>query len=259
MYIDTHCHLDFDVFDQTRDELMMHCEAVGVKGFLVPATTAASWRKLSNLAKRYPQWRIAYGLHPYFLQQARLDELDELAEYCETDSVLAIGEIGLDNWPGSCDMGIQKTFFVRQLQLAKSLHLPVVIHARKSYDLVYQCLRQVGLKTGGTIHAFNGSYEQAQRFAELGFVLGMGGTVTYPRAKKAQRVLHVLDRQSYVLETDSPDMPLYGYQGQVNTPLSILKVAKSVATIRNEEVEQIAVDSYDNLLRVFPKWHEVIL
>ncbi|BFM49373.1 TatD family hydrolase [Marinomonas sp. THO17] len=259
MFIDSHCHLDFSVFDQTRDELMLSCEAAGIKGFLVPATTAASWRTLSRLSKRYSQWRIAYGLHPYFLSQARLDELDALAEACEADDVLAIGEIGLDNWPGSCDMGVQKDFFARQLQIAKSLNLPVVIHARKSYDLVYQLLRRVGLKCGGVIHAFNGSYEQAQRFLELGFVLGIGGTITYPRAKKAQRVLAALDRQAYVLETDSPDMPLCGKQGKINTPLSVIQVAQHVAQIRMEEVEQIAVDSYGNLLRVFPKWHEGLL
>jgi TatD DNase family protein len=259
MYIDSHCHLDFDVFDQTRDELMSDCYAAGISGFLVPATTKDSWQKIGSLAKCYPQWRIAYGLHPYFLSQAKLQDLDLLAEYCEADKVLAIGEIGLDNWPGSSDMDVQKEFFERQLLIAKSLNLPVVIHARKSYDLVYQMLRRVGFTCGGVIHAFNGSYEQAQRFIELGFVVGIGGTVSYPRAKKAQRVLAALDCQSYVLETDSPDMPLCGFQGQMNTPMSVLKVAQHVAQIRKEEVEQIAVDSYDNLLRVFPKWHEGLL
>ncbi len=258
MYIDTHCHLDFDVFDEQREELMARCLGAGIKHFLVPATVSSRWGRLLELSKQYPEWRIAYGLHPYFLKGAELSELDNLATQCE-DRAIAIGEIGLDNWPGSLSLEVQREFFIRQLVIAKSLALPVVIHARKSYDLVYQCLRQVGLKTGGTIHAFNGSYEQAQRFVELGFVLGIGGTVTYPRAKKAQRVLQALDRQSFVLETDSPDMPLYGFQGQMNTPLSILEVAKSVAIIRNEEVEQIAVDSYDNLLRVFPKWHEGLL
>tara|TARA_R110001632_G_scaffold7435_3_gene29767 strand:- start:29078 stop:29857 length:780 start_codon:yes stop_codon:yes gene_type:complete len=259
MFIDSHCHFDFDVFNDQRDELMARCLDHGILGFLVPATTFISWRRLDMLIERYPQWRAAYGLHPYFLKEASLEQVDFLGEQCEAKRVVAVGEIGLDCWPSAVDINVQMNFFKRQLSVAKSLRLPVIVHARKSYDLVLKCLREVGFKEGGVIHAFNGSFEQAKRFLDLGFVLGVGGTVTYPRANKARRVLSALESSAFILETDSPDMPLNGFQGQNNTPLSIPVIAQCVATIREEDVEQITMQTYANLLRVFPKWNEDLL
>ncbi|RCX07526.1 TatD family hydrolase [Marinomonas foliarum] len=256
MYIDSHCHFDFDVFDDQRDALMSRCLASGVGGFLVPATTHSSWSKLASLIVNYPEWRAAYGLHPYFLRNAELAQVDLLGEQCESSRVVAVGEIGLDCWPDAVDMAVQIDFFSRQLSVAKSLQLPVIVHSRKSYDLVLKCLRNVKFQEGGVIHAFNGSLEQAKRFLDLGFVLGIGGTITYPRAKKAHRVLAALDSRAFVLETDSPDMPLNGFQGEINTPLSIPLIAQCVATIRAENVELIAMQTCDNLLRVLPKWNE---
>ncbi|MGO2233266.1 MAG: TatD family hydrolase [Marinomonas sp.] len=259
MFIDSHCHLDFDVFDEQRDSLMLSCLENKVAGFLVPATTFVSWSKLATLIKRYPEWRAAYGLHPYFLTEASLDQIDFLAEQCDTPRVVAVGEIGLDCWSNAVDMRVQLDFFSRQLKVAKSLKLPVILHARKSYDLVFKCLRETGFKGGGVVHAFNGSIEQAERFIDLGFVLGIGGTVTYSRAQKAHRVLASLSDNAFILETDSPDMPLQGLQGKNNTPLSIPLIAQCVAMIREESVEHIAVQTYDNLLRVFPRWNEDLL
>jgi TatD DNase family protein len=259
MFIDSHCHLNFDVFDEQRDSLILRCLENQVAGFLVPATTFDSWSKLAILVKRYPEWRVAYGLHPYFLAEASLDQIDSLAEQCDTQRVVAVGEIGLDCWPNAVDMRVQLDFFSRQLKIAKSLKLPVILHARKSYDLVFKCLREVGFNEGGVVHAFNGSVEQAKRFIDLGFLLGIGGTVTYPRAKKAHRVLASLSDEAFILETDSPDMPLHGFQGQNNTPLSIPLIAQCVAMIRKESVQRIAAQTYDNLLRVFPKWNEDLL
>jgi TatD DNase family protein len=259
MLIDSHCHFDFDVFDESRDALMSRCFEQGVVGFLVPATTYASWIKLEALSESYPSWRVAYGLHPYFLEDASLSQIDFLAEQCEKNQVVAVGEIGLDCWPNAVDMQRQLAFFIRQLQVAKSLNLPVILHARKSYDLVLKCLRDTGFKSGGVVHAFNGSLEQAKRFLGQGFVLGVGGTITYPRAKKAHRVLASLGGCDFILETDSPDMPIHGFQGQANTPLSIPLIAQSVAIIRNESIEQVAAQTYNNLLRVFPKWREDLL
>ncbi|WP_133012042.1 TatD family hydrolase [Marinomonas flavescens] len=256
MYIDSHCHLDFDVFDDTRDALMASCRAAKVEGFLVPSTTKNSWVRIAELANVYSQWRVAYGLHPYFLEGAKLDDIELLAEQCQTRGAIAVGEIGLDCWPGAVELKRQQAFFSRQLIVARDLGLPVILHARKSYDLVLKALRETQFTFGGVVHAFNGSIEQAERFRALGFVLGIGGTITYPRAKKAQRVLAQLDAFSFVLETDSPDMPLCGFQGELNTPLSIPGIAHCVAVIRNSSAEEIALQTNQNLLSIFPKWYE---
>lgn len=256
MYIDTHCHLDFEVFDESRADLMKSCAKLGVKGFLVPATTQNSWHKIAGLAKDYPEWRIAFGLHPYFLAGEVLSSVDLLAQSCEQGNAIAIGEIGLDCWPGSIELETQQHFFIRQLSVARDLGLPVILHARKSYDLVLKAIREAGFRSGGVVHAFNGSLVQANRFREVGFVLGIGGTITYPRAEKAKRVLAQLDDGAFVLETDSPDMPLQGRQGQINTPLSIPRIAACVADIRETSVEDVALQAHNNLLSVFSKWYE---
>ncbi|GAB3476948.1 TatD family hydrolase [Marinomonas epiphytica] len=256
MYIDSHCHLDFSVFDATRDHLMKACEEQDIKGFLVPATTYASWQPLHKMSLCYKNWRLAYGLHPYFLDTADDTQLSKLGWQCEEFNSIAVGEIGLDFWPGAVDEPIQTRFFKAQLNIANALKLPVIIHARKSYDQVLKYLRQCYFSYGGVVHAFNGSLVQAKRFRELGFVMGIGGTVTYPRAQKAQRVLSALENDDFVLETDSPDMPLHGFQGQVNTPLAIPRVAQQIALLRGENIALIKKQAYDNLIRVFPSWNK---
>lgn len=259
MYIDSHCHLDFSCFDDSLPELLLACKEQEINAFLVPGTTAKSWPNVAALAQKYREIKVAFGLHPYFLEGSDPSHLELLKVYLSDDRCkpVAVGEIGLDKWPGMPDYEMQKRIFSAQLELAQTLNFPIIVHARKSEDDLLKILRQQRFTNGGVVHAFNGSLEQAKRFIGLGFVLGIGGTVTYPRAKKAKRVLQALADQDYVLETDAPDMPLYGYQGQVNTPERILLVAQEVAALRKQHLTQIAHDSCVNLQRVLPRWHEV--
>lgn len=259
MLTDSHCHLDFKCFDANLAQLLEACRKVGVCSFLVPSTTKASWPNVIKLSKSYPQVQIALGLHPYFLDTEMDVELDiELLDLAlSSEAVVAVGEIGLDKWPGMPEYDFQKYLFTEQLKLAKKHGLPVILHARKSEDDLLKEIRRLDFQFGGIVHAFNGSLQQAKQFVELGFVLGIGGTVTYSRAQKAQRVLKALSDNDFVLETDSPDMPLSGYQGQMNTPDKVLLVAQEVAKIRDQSIDQIAQYTRANLLRVLPKWHEV--
>ncbi|RDL43733.1 TatD family deoxyribonuclease [Marinomonas piezotolerans] len=257
MYTDSHCHLDFACFDDILDSLLLDCAQSDVNSFIVPSTTAASWSKVVALPHRYQQISIALGLHPYFLEQYEDSHLSLLEQILLNTSVVAVGEIGLDKWPNMPAYRLQEHVFIAQLELAQSHRLPVILHARKSEDDLLKYIRQLRFTQGGIVHAFNGSLQQAQQFVELGFVIGVGGTVTYPRAKKAHRVLRALDDSDYVLETDSPDMPLKGFQGLVNTPKNIPLVAECVASLRDQSLEQIAHDTRVNLQRVLPNWHEV--
>lgn len=256
MFIDSHCHLDFPVFDELAD-LIAQSQAAGVEEFLVPGTTSASWAGVLALGQCYPSIKVALGLHPYFLQSYQASDLLQLERLLNEQEVVAVGEIGLDKWPNLPDYSLQQEVFVAQLRLAKQHALPVILHARKSEDDLLKWLRQSKFSHGGIVHAFNGSLEQAKRFIGLGFVLGIGGTVTYPRAQKARRVLQALNDQDYVLETDSPDMPICGHQGQVNTPLRIVDVAQTVSELRQQSVSEIAQNTCANLQRVLPNWHKV--
>ncbi len=257
MFTDSHCHLDFQCFKPDLSTLLNDCHKVGVDSFLVPSTTQASWANVIELSNRHPQIRIALGLHPYFLKDGLGEYRDELESALAHPAVVAVGEIGLDKWQGMPDYGLQQRIYYEQLCLAKGLGLPIILHARKSEDDLLKVIRQLNFQHGGIVHAFNGSLQQAKQFIDFGFVLGIGGTVTYPRAQKAQRVLAALSDTDFVLETDSPDMPLYGYQGQRNTPEKILLVAESVAKIRGQSLTQLAQNTRANLQRVLPNWHEV--
>lgn len=257
MLTDSHCHLDFTCFDDQRDALFERCHRAGVNHFVIPGTTADSWAKVRQIGQQYDYCKIALGLHPYFLHQFEPAHLAQLEQTLALGEVVAVGEIGLDKWPGMPDYALQQSVFRSQLSIAQQFELPVIVHARKSEDDLLKLLRQQKFRAGGIVHAFNGSLVQAERFAELGFVLGIGGTVTYPRAQKARRVLQALSDQAFVLETDAPDMPVCGYQGQINSPERLMLIAQEVATLRQQTIESVAQQTNDNLLRVLPNWHEV--
>lgn len=251
-YIDSHCHLDFSVFDETRESLMKSCESLGVSQFVVPGVKADSWQRLADLAKGFPQWYCAFGLHPYFMQAHSMDDLPLLQRVIESDNPLAVGEIGLDFYHGDEDKKRQTEFLEAQLDMAKQADLPVILHSRKSHDVLAKILRQKQMPNAGVIHAFSGSWQQAKAFLDMGYKLGLGGAVTWERAKKLAAVVKQLPDDGFVLETDSPDMVPSFVQGEVNTPLNIPKIADYVAKIRGQSLEQVSDNAYQNTLAAFP-------
>ncbi|HSP31331.1 MAG TPA: TatD family hydrolase, partial [Halomonas sp.] len=217
MLVDAHCHLDFTQFDHDRQGVFEAAKAVGVAHFVVPGTTRSRWQQVLALAER-ADTSACLGLHPYFVEQhqeadiAALDHM--LGQHSE---VVAVGECGIDG-RFTDTLEEQWYYFDAQLKLAKQHALPVVVHCVHANDQVAKCLRQLVLPKAGLIHAFSGSIEQATKFLDIGFKLGLGGAVTYERAKRLQRTVKALPDDSFVLETDSPDMPLSGYQGMRNEP-----------------------------------------
>lgn len=163
---------------------------------------------------------------------------------------MAVGECGIDaRLEASLDA--QWDYFDAQLRLAKVYRLPVVIHCVRANDPVAKRLRQLDLPAGGLIHAFAGSPEQALRFLDLGFTVGLGGAVTHERARRLHRAVAALPDDGYVLETDSPDMPLAGRRGERNEPARIAEVARVVAAHRGQAVEDVAAHSTATARRLF--------
>lgn len=254
MFIDSHCHLDFIEFEPDLDLVIRRAYAQNVQAFVVPSTTYQSWSRVRELEKAHLSINAAYGIHPYFLAEEKLASLDLLEAFADENNAIAIGEIGLDYWPGSVNHEIQKRFLLRQLDIAQNLNLPVILHARKSYDELLIILKKYSFE-GGIIHAFTGSEVQAKRFIEHGLLIGIGGSVTYPRAQKTRKMLKNLADQHFVLETDSPDMPLSGMQGQRNEPANLAKTAAIVAEIRDQDIEQIAEYTSANVMKLFRNWN----
>ena len=243
--IDSHIHLDFEAFDDDREILLANVRTKGVSRFVVPATTRKSWPRIDGLTQSNPAISVAYGIHPYFSQAHTLDDCEALNSWLETHHSIAIGEIGLDYFLKELDKSQQMKLFDAQLEIASSHRMPVILHARKAVDDVINQLKSHGIEQG-IVHSFNGSHVQATRLIEMGFKLGFGGAITYPRATRLQTLIKKLPLDSICLETDAPDQPPVGYMGNRNEPLALIEVLEFIARLRNSEPEIIAHQTSEN-------------
>jgi len=250
MLIDAHCHLDFPDFDADREAVFERARAVGVGHFVVPGTTRQRWPDVLALGVR-DDVGVCLGLHPYFMDQHGEQDLAALETALdEHPEVVAVGECGIDaRFADSLEA--QWRLFDAQLRMARERRLPVVIHCVRANDRVAKRLRQLALPAGGLIHAFAGSAEQARRFIDLGFVVGLGGAVTFDRAKRLRRAVAALPDDGYVLETDSPDMPLAGHRGERNEPARVAQVCRVVAELRGQSPQAVAAASSATARRLF--------
>jgi len=249
--VDSHIHLDFPAFEEDLEELLFKAKSMGIRRFVVPATTRESWPRIHQLLQQYPELSSAYGIHPYFIQGHSLQDCDVLEHWIETHACVAIGEIGLDYFLKALNPQLQMQLFKAQLSIAKRHELPVILHARKAIDEVTQQLKVAGL-TQGIIHSFNGSYVQAIRLFDMGFKLGFGGALTYPRATRLRALVKRLPLEALCLETDAPDQPASGFSGRRNEPTALVQVLETVANIRDTAPEVIARHTWDNTCSVFP-------
>jgi len=270
MWIDTHCHLDAAEFDADRDAVREAARQAGVTRCVIPAVHAAHWPQVAQWAERHGD-AYALGIHPLYVPQAQeadLLALDRaLTERRDDPRLVALGEIGLDFFvPELCtpDMRERQWFFyTAQLKLARKHGLPVILHVRRSADLLLKGLRQCPV-VSGIAHAFNGSTQQAQAFVDLGFVLGFGGTLTYERSLQLRRLACELPLSALVLETDAPDIPpqwLYqtaeqralGVPQGRNSPAELPRIAQVLANLRGLSLADLAAATRANAQRALPQ------
>lgn len=248
--IDSHCHIDFSDFDDDRQTVLAHCQQLNISDIIVPAVSRQSWPTLLSVCEQSPNLHPALGLHPMFMSEHQLTDIEALESAIIQYQPIAVGEIGLDFYDHKNNRSAQITLFTAQVRLAKKYDLPVILHVRKAHDEVLKVLRQIQPK-GGTVHAFSGSQQQAEQYLGLGFKLGVGGALTYDRAKKLQRIFTTLPAEAIVLETDAPDMPLAGQQRQRNSPENIPLILHTLAQLRNEDEQQLAAITTDNCKQLF--------
>ena len=236
---------------------MASCWQRGVTRILVPGTQASKWQRQLDLCLAHQSCQstildCSLGIHPYFLDTYQEDQLKQLEKLVRDNqaTVVAIGEIGLDfAIPVPADVQIK--VFERQLALAIDFDLPVIIHHRKSHNEIIARLKRFRPSRGGVIHAFSGSQQEAETYLELGFLLGVGGTITYPRAVKTRTTLSQVPLTSLVLETDAPDMPINGRQGQRNSPEYLPEVLSHLSELRQQSKEKIRKVTSENFMRMF--------
>jgi TatD DNase family protein len=258
-WIDTHCHFDFDDFDLDRGVLWQNCKNGGAVGLIIPGVSPILFPRVKNVTQQFDNIYYSSGLHPCWLRSyfdgdfgsVNLNHFTQLLhDAAVMEKCVAIGECGLDLFIDG-DLAQQETVLICQLELANALNLPVILHCRRAHNELIRCLKRVKVSKGGVVHAFSGSLELAKEYVALGFCLGVGGVITYDRAVKTCNTFKQIPIQSLVLETDAPDMPLQGFQGQRNTPLQIPLVAEALAALREESVEQIYKNTTKNAMKIF--------
>lgn len=248
---DTHCHLDFEVFDADRNEVLERASQVGVRHILVPGTQCHFIESAHLVGDAAVQLHRAVGLHPYFIEQHQTQHLEAVEQRLKRDPNLLVGEIGLDrtcsDWDKQCDL------FEQQVRLAVRYQRPLILHHRKSQSDLLGILSQYLddlPPCRGVLHAFSGSRQQAEDWIAKGFKLGIGGTITYARAKKTRAAVAAAPLHGLVLETDAPDMPLAGHQGERNEPCRIAEVFSALAELREESTAELANALWHNSMEL---------
>lgn len=260
MWIDTHCHLDAAEFAAEQDTVAAQALQLGVAMIVIPAVARDNFATVAALAHHHAHCSYALGIHPVFVPQAEESDLAALRETVALAMAdprfVAIGEIGLDFFiPALTTPALrekQEFFYAEQLKIARDFGLPVLLHVRKSQDSILKYLRRIKV-AGGIAHAYNGSFQQAQTFIELGFKLGFGGAMTYTRALQIRRLATTLPIEAIVLETDAPDMSPAWLHPQRNSPEQLPRIGQALAELRGISVEAVAQLTAANALVAMPR------
>jgi TatD DNase family protein len=260
MWIDTHCHLDAAEFSGETDDAVNAAQGVGVSMIVIPAIARDNFSLVADLAHRHPNCTYALGIHPIFVPQAQEADLtvlrEAVASAMDDPRFVAIGEIGLDFFvpmlTTSAMREKQEFFYSEQLKIARDFGLPVLLHVRKSQDSILKYLRRIHV-VGGIAHAFNGSFQQAQTFIDLGLKLGFGGAMTFTRALQIRRLAAELPIESIVLETDAPDISPAWLHPQRNSPEQLPRIGEVLAELRGMSVEDVAAVTTANARVAMPR------
>lgn len=255
MMIDTHCHLDLVVRKKNLPQVLKEAKLAEVRAMIVPGINLNNWPEIEQLAHEHSDVYFALGFHPLFIEenwkQGAEKLLERIPQALASKKCVAIGECGLDFYFGREQESQQKMLLAEQVRIANQFQLPVILHCRKAHQDMISLLKQHRPLYGGVIHGFSGSYQQAMDYINLGLKIGVGGVISYERAQKTRATIAALPLESLVLETDAPDMPLSGYQGQINEPKMVNMVLSSLIVLRNENEQTVTSQLWKNSKSTF--------
>ncbi len=252
IYIDSHTHLFSSQFDNDRHQVVQKAIEQGVEKMLLPNINSKTIEAVHQLCQDFPQHCFPMiGLHPCDIKNDYEEELKIIKSHLDKGKYVAIGEIGIDLYWDIGTLEIQKKAFRQQLKWAKEYDLPVAIHIRKSFDTIFEVLEEVNDQNlRGVFHCFTGSKEQGQKAIEMGFMLGIGGVVTFKNSG-LDKVLKELPLEKLLLETDSPYLAPTPYRGQRNESSFITIVAQKLAEIYEVNLEEVAIKTTHNAKTLF--------
>ncbi|MBP2169644.1 TatD DNase family protein [Erwinia toletana] len=252
-FVDTHCHFDFPPFSEHQSESLARAASAGVDKIIVPAVAADRFQRVLALAENHSALYAALGLHPLAIAEHNDAAIALLEQHLQQrpPKLVAIGEMGLDLYMDNPQFDKQQALLDAQLRLARDYQLPVILHSRRTHDKLALHLRRIELPRRGVVHGFAGSLQQAEAFIKAGYYIGVGGTITYPRASKTRQTIARLPLSALLLETDAPDMPLCGFQGEPNRPERIVNVWQTLCELRSEAPEHIRETLRENTRQLF--------
>jgi TatD DNase family protein len=248
--IDTHAHLDDRAFDKDRAAVIAGLFAAD-SGVITVGADLASSREAVRLAERHRSIWATVGVHPHDAKTVTPSVLRELEDLARSPRVVAIGEIGLDYYRDLSPRDVQRSVFAAQLELAKRLELPVVLHNRESTDDLVAILRKAGRTHAGVVHSFLGDLALAETFLGLGFHLGVGGPITYPANAALRDAVRRVPLERIVLETDCPYLTPVPHRGKRNEPAYIEFVAAEIARLRDISIDEVARQTTADALVLF--------
>ncbi len=251
-FIDTHTHLYLEEFDDDRTEMINRALQAGVETFLLPNIDRNSLPALLSLCDAWPaQCLPMIGLHPTSVKGDYLEELEMVDQQLKERKFFAIGEIGIDLYWDKTHLEQQQIVFRHQLKLAKAFHLPVAIHMRNSFEHVYAIIKEeADASLRGVFHCFSGGIQQAKKVTELGFMLGIGGVVTFKNSG-LQDVIRETGMEHLVLETDAPFLAPDPHRGRRNESSYIPLIAEKIASLKSIPLEEVARTTTANARHLF--------
>lgn len=252
MIFDTHVHYDDEAFCEDREELLGSLKDHGVEAVVNIGASIQTTKNTLELIKHYPFVYGAVGVHPSESQELTAELLEWLRAVSATPKVVAIGEIGLDYYWDEPDREIQKIWFRRQLNLARAVKLPVVIHSRDAAaDTLSIMKEEKAEEIGGVIHCFSYGVEMAREYLNMGFYLGIGGVVTFTNGKKLKEVVEYAPLERLVLETDCPYLAPVPNRGKRNSSLNLPHVVQAISQIKNIPPETVVEVTRNNALHMY--------
>ena len=253
--IDSHAHIDFPQFDDDRDAMLARARAAGVSTILAIGVGPGPEKLDAALpyAEAHDWIYTTVGIHPHEAKEVTPAHLDTLAKLARHPKVIAFGEIGLDYYYDHSPRDLQARVFRQQMELAAAAKLPIIIHCRDAWDDCLRILDEAWKPTGlgGILHCFTSTLEHARHGVDLGFMVSFTGNLTYPKAQDIREVAKALPLSNILLETDSPYLAPQPFRGKRNEPAYVLEVAKTLANVRNLDLQETAATTSENFRRFF--------
>ena len=252
-FVDTHCHLNDEKFSDDLIEVIERAKSAGVNRIINFGDTLKSSAAVVELAEKFAGMFAGVGVHPEEIADFDKNSAEKIFELAKNKKVMAIGEIGLDyHWEKDSEKRLlQQKIFIEQLEIARTLNLPVCIHEREAHGDALKILKSDGNNLRGVMHCYSGSLEMAQELWKMGWLTGFDGPLTFKNSAKLPEIVKAAPREMILIETDSPYLAPVPNRGKRNEPSFVVDVAKKIAELRGETLEEVASYTTENAERLY--------